>query len=219
MQKNTPATHRKPQKYLVGMAIHALRAYVKALELKANDGSEYSYHIPEDGASASVLDPQGQPCLTKPIDEWAAEGPQLRLAMIGLKAVKEKFEKAAQDAGSRINARFYLNTLEGSATLTIDGNTLNAADFNQMLTVLGLPEPVNTFVADLGAEDLSKVPAWARIGREVEIEFFQILQAAEKYDLADAAQKERDRGYRLGILRRPRSAAQPGKGTDDAAAA
>ena len=196
-----------PKKYQVGMAIHALRAYVKAFEMKAGDGVQYSYRIAENGDEASILDPAGSPCLTKSVEDWASQGPRLRLALIGLKGVKDEYERAARAASARANVRFYLNTFDGEATLTADGARVSKTELGQIAPVLGLPTVLSTILPELPDDDLSKIASWARIGRELEIEFFQALEVAEQYNLPDAVAKERERGYRLGILRRPRSQA------------
>ncbi len=206
MQRKTYSDrNQRSQKYLVGMAIHALRAYVKALELKAGDGRQYSFVIPEDGKTAQILNPEGQAVMARTIEKWASEGPALRLSMIGLKGMKEKFEKVAAVAGQRESVRFYLNVLENKATLTVDNVPLSKSDLLNRLPALATPDTLMASLPGFAEEELSSISDWARIGRELEVEFFHILETAEKFSLVEAAQQERERGYRLGLLRRPKA--------------
>lgn len=194
-----------PHKTLVDMSHHTLRAHAKAFELAGGSVGRYSYEIAVDGKSAVILDPQGQVVSSKSIEEWAADGPSIRLAFIGLKAFKEKLDEASRDAGRRFSARYHLNALEGDvAELSVQDQPLGRDELLARAAELKLVESVKNALEKLGADELKKISGWAKLGREVEVDFYQVLQAAEKWQLHDAAAAERERGYRLGILRRPR---------------
>ncbi len=213
MPENAKSTRKLPNKAvphktLVDMSHHTLRAHAKAYELKAGAAGRFSYQIAVDGRSAVILDPEGQVVSSKPIEEWAADGAAIRLAFIGLKALKEKLDEASRDAGRRFMARYNLNALDqgGVATLSVQDKVMSRADLLASAAELKLVEGVKVALERLGEDELAKVSGWAKLGREIEVDFYQVLQAAEKWQLVDAAAAERERGYRLGILRRPRSA-------------
>lgn len=213
MQRNCNARARRSDKDPVGWAHHALRAFVKAYEMKAGNGVEYSYSVAPDRTSASILDEQGQVVDTRTIAEWAKMGPELRLALIGLKDLKETVESEARRLGETKRVRFYLNILEsGKAELNIDGQPVTRdgllAVLNGRQRVVDLVCPVAATVESLVDAELLTIAGWSKIGRQCEIVVYETLTAAEQYGIEDAAKNERERAYRLGIIRRPRSNAK-----------
>lgn len=193
---------KKSLKALVGAAHHALRAHAKALEAKSGGKDHFRYHVPEDGSTGSILSADGAIVVQKPIQEWAKEGPQVRLSMIGLRSFKEMLEEAAKDAGSPMRVRFELNVLEGVARLTGDGKALLKGDFESLLSLLKVGERASAALLGLTEGEMETIGGWAKLGRHIEVDFFQSLQAAEGYGFGDAIVDMRQKGVRLGIIRR-----------------
>lgn len=213
MQTNKNARARRSDKDPVGWAHHTLRAFVKAYEIKAGNGVEYSYSVAPDRTSASILDEKGQVVDTRTIAEWAKMGPELRLALIGLKDLKETVESEARRLGETKRVRFYLNILEGGkAELNIDGQAVTRDVLLAVLAgrqrMVDLECPVTSAIERLADADLLTTAGWSKIGRQSEIVVYESLTAAEQYGIEDAAKNEREKAYRLGIIRRPRSNAK-----------
>lgn len=209
MHNNNTARPRRSEKDPVGWAHHALRAFVKAYEIKAGNGVEYSYSVSADRTSASILDENGQAVDTRTIAEWAKLGPQLRGALIGLKDMKETFENEARRKHEQHKVRFYLNVLEsGRAELIVDGQPVTRDALVAMLSgrqrLVAADCPIVAVLSTLNDEDLLSIAGWSKVGRQCEILVYESLTAAEQYGIDDAAANERERAYRLGIIRRPR---------------
>jgi hypothetical protein len=200
--QTTPSTTPKSLKSLVGAAHHALRAYVKAFEARAQSQERFRYHVPHDGLTAAILDQAGATVMERPIADWANEGPQVRLSMIGLKCIKEEIETAAREAGQPARVRFDLDILDGRAWLEIDGKLLCKEDLDGFFECLKLTDRARILIPTLTADELQSIGGWARIGRQVEIDYFLALQAAEGYDVGDSMTELRNKGVRLGIIRR-----------------
>lgn len=203
---------KRSEKDPVGWAHHTLRAFVKAYEIQAGDGVEYSYSVSPDRLAASILDEKGAVIETRTIAEWAKMGPELRLALIGLKDLKETFEGEARRTGQTHRVRFYLNILEtGKAELIVDGQPVTRDGLLSMLAgrqrVVDCDCPISAAVSALSDAELRTTAGWSKVGRQCEIVVFESLSAAEQYGITDAVSKEREKAYRLGIIRRPRTAA------------
>jgi hypothetical protein len=210
----TTRTNRKPFRAVVGAAHHTLRAYAKAYSLAAGDGTLYRYDIPHNGRTASIVDAAGNAVMSRPIEEWAAEGPAIRLALIGLKALKERLERAAANGDNAVTVVFSLDVLRGTASLSVDGTRLTREQLLQAAPTLSLSDGLLDACGRMGDGELTSIADWAMLGRQFEIDFFQVLQSAEKYGFTEAARAERERGYRLGIIRRKRNGAAPAERTD-----
>lgn len=196
------STTRKPFKAVVGAAHHALRAYAKAYDLRSEGKVQHRYFIPLDGRTASILNANGDVLENRPIEEWAAIGPQVRRALIALKFFRERISAALVETGSEATVRFCLDILEGRAVVFIDSRALSKGGVQELEPRLGLGDGTRDALAALPDSQLETVAGWAVLGKQVEIDFFQILQTAERYGLTEAAQLERQRGYRLSIIRR-----------------
>jgi hypothetical protein len=211
---NNNTRSKRSEKDPVGWAHHTLRAFVKAHEIQAGNGVEYSYSVSADRTSASILDEKGQPIETRTIADWAKAGPELRLALIGLKDIKETLESEARRQSKSLKVRFYLNVLEsGKAELLVNGQPVTRDALVEMLNgrkrTIDVDCPITAAVQELGDADLRTTAGWSKIGRQCEIVVFESLGAAEHYGIEDAANIERERAYRLGIIRRPRPERAP----------
>lgn len=207
--KSTNTAHareRNSEESLIGQAHHALRAYVKAFSSKA-DGAKHSFQFAADRKSASVLNSAGQPVLSLSIEQLAAEGSKVRFALAGLRDVKEKLEAAFAAAGTRKRVRYNLDVTTGVAEFSIDGEPATVEDLlsgigNSYRTLMP-QDPVREAISSLTSEDLGTAAGWAKIGNPVSTLLFGELESAEEYGFHDAATRERERAYRLGLIRRP----------------
>ncbi len=175
---------------LTGFAIIALRAYIKALELnagKAKSDGEYRYEIPKTQAPGQAptariyAQATGQTVegCDKPLEDWAKDGKQIRLAFIGLKDAKMQLEA---QTSKPTKVRYTLNAITGEACITVDGERL--AD-----------KPVT-------------IAEWAKAGREVEKPLFESLKAAQEWGSADGEAETKAKMIALGIIRAPRNAGE-----------
>lgn len=211
-------------KTLVGRAHHALRAYRHALSKGTAAGvyTMHTYGIAADEKSASIFNDKQEPVLHRSIEDWAKEGWQIRRAFIGLRFIKEELEKLREDGSDRIPRVFFnLNVLDGGAKLSFEGAPVTKALINEKLAgktaCLDVRDPVGAELETLSDEDLTSIAGWARLGHPVQKYVLESLDAAERYSFKDAAEAEREKAYRLGIIRRPRSAATALKATETAA--
>lgn len=191
---------------LVGRAHHALRAYVKAYSVRAADKQgSYSFLIAANRQSATILDPAGQEVLCKSIAELAAEGARVRLALAGLRDIKERLELPLTNRSS-LTIRYRLDVLDGVAELTINGVPLTKEELvtligNSYRTVLGA-DPVLEAVSGLTGGPLTEIASWAAVGRPISSLLFSALASAEEYGFTEAATEARERAYRLGLIHR-----------------
>lgn len=201
MQTNA-SNKRKSFKALVGAAHHALRAYAKALEAQSGNKEPFRYHVPLDGKTGFILDGKGETIMQRPIEDWAQEGPRVRWTMIGLRSFKEEIELATRRAGDRARVRYDLSILDNSAWLTMDGNRLHKDALDGFVECLNLSARVRELLPSLTDEDLQNMDGWAKLGRQAEIDYFLDLEAAESYGSASDVETLREKGVRLGIIRR-----------------
>ncbi len=180
-------TTRNLARKTVGLAIHGLRPYIKALELSQGDSvskGEFRYDISEDSGSARILrnpNPGSNTSLNdwvtvdgteRSISDWAQIGKQARLAFIALKSIKEKLRLHDDQV------QFSLNVLTDEAHLTRKGELLT----DYPTTIAG----------------------WAPLGHEVEVRYFESYNAAIEWNNPTAAAEVRATMERLGILRSER---------------
>lgn len=188
---------------MVGRAHHALRAYVKAFSVRdENPDAKYSFSIAPDRQSAAVLDPSGQVVLNKKITELAHEGSQVRLALAALRDVKESLEAAQPST----RVRYRLDLLENLAELTVGDTILTKAQFIDLVggkyRAIGDSASAVKVVETSAGETLNSIACWADIGRPIAAQLFSLLASAEEYKLTDAANEQRERAYRLGLIHR-----------------
>jgi len=205
-ETDSPAVHaatgsRVNNAKLVGRAIVALRATIKALEMASGhfqrSTGRYRYEIANDRSSARIVDAangnepvEGQ---ERTLEEWADEGKAVRLAFIGLKDAKLKLEAELQSSGKPGYVRFTLDILQGRAFLSRNGEVLTTP-----------PQEMRPW-DDLGLGELPQdIETWAKIGRKVEKPLFESLKAAQEWGSASGMAETREKMIQLGIIRAPR---------------
>lgn len=196
----------KSLKAQVGAAHHALRAHVKALQMRSTNDAKFTYQVAPDGSSARIIDSTAQELVTKPIQDWARQGTNVRLALIGLKGLQELLVSIESGTKEKAAIRFCLDLIDQKATLSADGAALTLQELRARLQSRVFGNELAAVLPQLNDGDALSIAGWAKIGRAFEIDFFQSLQAAEQYGLVEAVQSERERGFRLSIIRRPRTA-------------
>lgn len=169
---------------LRGFAIIALRAFIKALEMKDGENKStgrYRYEIPENGTTARILvEATGEtvPGFERSLEEWAKDGRRIRLAFIGLKDAKIALDEQARQAREVGYARYTLNALTGEAYLDRNGSRLT--------------------------DKPSTIDEWAKIGRDVEQPLFESLKAAHEWGSENGVRETREKMIARGIIRAPR---------------
>lgn len=169
---------------LRGRAMQALRAFIKALEMKdgeSKSSGRYRYEIPEGGTTARiyvVATGEDVPGYNRPLEEWANQGKQIRLAFIGLKDAQIVLNGEASAPRGDQSVRYRLNAITGEATLSTNGG-------------------------DLVADKPTTIEGWARIGREVEKPLFEALTAAQEFQSEDGVRETREKMIARGIIRDP----------------
>jgi hypothetical protein len=201
----TKSATGKPLKAVVGAAHHALRAYCKAYDLRSKGQVQHRYSIATDGRSAAILDGDGNEVESRRIEEWAATGPRVRRALIALKFMQEQLRDALPIEAKRADITYMLNIIEGRAGITINGLPLSRDALRALSPGLSLGDTTRGALDLLDRCALDTVEGWATLGKHVEVDFFQILQSAERYGLKEAAREQRQRGYRLSIIRKPKA--------------
>lgn len=175
---------------LVGHAIHGLRPYIKALEIAKGDHvsqGEFRYQISEDHGSARII---RNPVLgaETPLSQWlTVEGTERSIAdwaEVGKQARLAFIGLKATKEKLRLendHVQFTLNVITGVAHVSRRGEVLT--------------------------EYPTTISAWAPVGREVEIRYFESYNAALDWNNPAAAAGVRATMEKLGILRSER----PGK--------
>ncbi len=211
---NEPKNKTVDTSKLVGPAIIALRANIKALE----DGSthkkgeeRFRYEIAADRSEARIVDTtitaaakeqadkwanssdnQVVPGSQKPLAEYATSGRPLRLCKIGLLDRKLALEESAKRAGETAYIRYSYNATTGAAGLTRNGNPI---------TELPAPTKENPN-ATIAAP--TTVEGWAKLGREVEKGLFECLKMAQDYGSQDGVNETRAKMIARGVIRERR---------------
>ncbi len=201
---------------IIGRALHALRAYVKALSLQSQ-GESFTYKISPDKSRAQIVNSKNESQYDKPISQWAREGSQIRLAFIGLKYAKDKIELGLNRDVNQTNSLvvYYLNAIDGIACLRLSIANAEAVNvtFAQVIefvrrsysnSALADEDVVLKVLLQLANDNSGIISTWAMVGRQVEIQVFESLQAAEGCADANIAALERQRAYMLGVIRRPK---------------
>jgi len=186
---------------LRGFAIKALKAFVKALEMK--DGEQkstgrYRYEIPENGTTARIyVTETGEtvPGFERTLDEWAADGKRIRLAFIGLLDAKIALDDQARQAREGGYARYTLNAITGEAYVSRNGARISELPDTQKQLLAR--EQGNAQAAP------ETIDGWALIGRPVEKYYFEGLKAAQDYGSENGVAEYREKMIARGIIRDP----------------
>ncbi|MBY0359512.1 MAG: hypothetical protein K2W82_16025 [Candidatus Obscuribacterales bacterium] len=191
---------------MVGRAHHALRAYVKAFSVRAQEqNGNYSFAIAADRQSANILDPAGNVVLSKSIADLAHEGSQVRFALAALRDVKESLEGVLAGK-SGMDVRYRLDLIDGTAELTVGGKPLSKEQFIELVgnkyRVIGDTTSARQAVEACPTAELQTIACWSTIGRPIAAQLFSLLASAEEYSLGEAATEQRERAYRLGLIHR-----------------
>lgn len=187
---NPNPTTNSPAK-LRGNAIIALRAFIKALELKDGDQKSterYRYEIPENGNTARIFETATGATVEgfeRTLEEWAKDGKKIRLAFIGLKDAKIALDEETDKAQGVSYVRYTLNAITGEAFLSRNTTQLEG-------------KPVT-------------IEEWAKLGREVEKPLFESLKAAQDYGSESGEKDARDKMIARGIIRAPRDEKKPAR--------
>lgn len=195
---NNAKTHRA----LVGLALHALRAYAKAYKMRAGCQDVFRYEILPDDSFGMILDPEGKMVAYGTLEEWAELGRPMRSALLALKYLKERIEEAYELSSDMAQVNYLLDALAGTASLSVQGVPLTRDDLLQRARHIWLSEAAICRAANLSPDELHQISGWAKLGMQLEIDYYRALHGAERYELDAAVIAERQRGYRLGIFRR-----------------
>ncbi len=184
----TTTTTSNSARKTVGHAIHGLRPYIKALELAQGvkvSQNEYRYQISEDRGSARILR-NPNPGTETPLSDWlTVDGTERSIAewaQIGKQARLAFIALKSTKEQLRLlndHVQFTLNVLTNEAFLTRNGEVL--------------PEHPTT------------IAAWAPLGRDVEVRYFESYNAAIEWNNPTAAAGVRATMEKLGILRSERA--------------
>lgn len=185
---------------LRGFAIKALKAFVKALEMKDGEqksSGRYRYEIPEQGTTARIyVTETGEtvPGFERSLEEWAKDGKRIRLAFIGLLDAKIALDEQARQAREAGYARYTLNAITGEAYISRNGARVSELpDTQQKL----LSPSVNANPVP------ETIDGWALIGRPVEQYYFEGLKAAQDYGSENGVAEYREKMIARGIIRDP----------------
>lgn len=200
MNSNTKPQKKIDPAKLVGFAIIALRANVKALDMQSGSRKSterFRYDIAKDRSAARIIDTtiafdenqkteqwekssanQVVTGTEKSLEEWARPGKSIRLAKIGLLDTKIAMEDEANRASEAVFVRYTYNCVTGEAYLEKNGSRLT--------------------------DKPSTIEEWAKIGREVEKGLFEGLKAAQDYGSQDGIADFRARMIARGVIREPR---------------
>jgi hypothetical protein len=214
--KNSSPKKLDPAK-LVGFAIIALRANVKALDMQSGSRKSterFRYDIAKDRSVARIIDTnvafdaslaseqfdksssnQVVAGTEKSLEEWARPGKAIRLAKIGLIDTKIVLEDDASRASETVYVRYTYNCMTGEAFLDKNGTRLTE-----------IPESVKENFTKHGFTTLpSTIEEWAKVGREVEKLLFESLKAAQEYGSKDGEKDTRAKMIVRGVIREPRT--------------
>jgi hypothetical protein len=186
----------------VGAAHHALRAYVFACNQRVDDGTVHRYQVLP--GSAAIINQNEEVLHEAPLHVWAQSGRTIRSALVGLKYMADRLEHASALGGRFRPARLALDALADTASINFAGMQLTRDELRSRAHELWLSEGAIRLLDQLTNEEFATVEGWARLGRQLELDFFFALQGAETYGLEAAALAERERGYRIGTICRPR---------------
>jgi len=219
---------------LHGMAIVALRAFIKAEEIesggkKRRENFRYEIH-PESGTARIIDTTTGDPIekYTRLITDWARSGRDIRRAFIALRDAKMKMERHYRSSDSDApQIRFTLNAITGEAFLTKDRVRLMAMlskDGKKIVALLSndgscvesvLSKEDRAWVEEaLAKESVSQekswlrvartIEDWAKVGKAVEEPYWVSLNAAKEYGSPDGIRDNTEMMIALGIIRGPR---------------
>jgi hypothetical protein len=214
--KNNSAPKKLDPAKLVGFAIIALRAQVKALDMQngsRKSTERFRYDIAKDRSAARIIDTQIAidetakteqweksssnqvvPGTEKTLEDWARPGKAIRLAKIGLIDTKITLEDEAARASDTAYVRYTYNCMSGEAFLDRNGTRLTE-----------IPESVKEHFTKHGLTSLpSTIEDWAKVGREVEKILFESLKAAQDYGSKDGEKDTRAKMIARGVIREPR---------------